>query len=1206
MSGIDQIKIVTWNIQGLLKKDIFGNYECKNQSDEFFSSIKNADIICLTETWTCNETIDFIDNTGYSLFYSNRKAKHKKSKRNNGGIIVFVKNSISKGVSKQHSASDDLLWLKLSKNFFNCEKDMFLCTAYLAPQTSTFFTWQDIDILDVLERETEKYSNLGFVTICGDLNSRTKCKPDILTNDTNRFVPLPDNYVVQETSIPERNNQDCVENQYGNWLINLCISKQLIILNGRTTGDTVGGFTYYGPNGSSTIDYFLVNQSLFKNVNYLEISDLTTLSDHCAIILSLNLPGKTNNLKKVSTDVSLHNPNYMLNSHINKFIWDESSNDNFKSALEHNQLELDRILSKNCPASSNEIDSMITDFTSYLHNISKASIKLVSPKGKPRKRSKQKTSFDADCATLKTELKYKLKLMNQYPHNRLYREEYYKFRRHYRKIIKLKETEYKDKILNQLETLKESDPKAYWSLLNKLKNVDKKADTDNISPQDWYSYFKDLSYKESINQSDNFKDILASKENENLSNTELDYPISEKELHDQISRLKSKDTSSLDLISTRMIRAGRHYLAPFLLKLYNYCLNQSYFPKDWNIGLLTPIFKKGSKNDPGNFRGIAITSTLGKIFTAILQNRLVRYLTETGNLNENQSGFLPGRRTSDNIFILSQLIEHTKKNKQPLYLAFIDFQKAFDTVWHEGLLYKLLMKGIGGNFYHLIKSMYSQKQVSVNKNYSETKLTLYDKYIKGKSSSNQQHLAIKLSSGITNFFPCNIGVKQGDCLSPILFDCFIDDICNYLVSDTNDGFKIDDTTYINSLLYADDLVIFSTSYDEMQKSLTKLQNYCSNWKLQVNVKKSKMMSIGTSSIKHFTFNNAILENVKSYSYLGLSITEKGLKFSADELALKAQKAWFGLKNTLYSTKIKNVKTILKLFDMCIKPILTYASETWAPFYSSNNILNLQSKTENVHLQCCKWVLNVSRNCSNLGILGELGRTPLLKDIQLYTIKYWLHLSMLPHNSLMYKVYLHAKTNNLKWYLYVKDCLQKLDIDISTTSLNDALSRSTFISNVKERLSKLFNKEWNTKVSTGTNPKFNSKLRTYVTFKPNIYLENYLLNKNTNARELFTKLRLSDHKLAIESGRRKNIKLENRLCMQCRSKNMIEDEFHFTMICPNHSKLREDLFKSIALKNNDFLSLSQKDQFIYIMSYKSNEDDILKYVKKCFENRQTNI
>ena len=148
---------------------------------------------------------------------------------------------------------------------------------------------------------------------------------------------------------------------------------------------------------------------------------------------------------------------------------------------------------------------------------------------------------------------------------------------------------------------------------------------------------------------------------------------------------------------------------------------------------------------------------------------------------------------------------------------------------------------------------------------------------------------------------------------------------------------------------------------------------------------------------------------------------------------------------------------------------------------------------------------------------------------------------------------------------------------------------------------LFNKKWNQNLTSGTNPKYNSKLRTYITFKTDICLEKYLQNNdNIKSRDLFTKLRLPDHKLAIESERRKQIKLENRLCLQCKNRNcLIEDEFHFIMICDKYSNLREKLYKTISGEAESFISLDDREKFKYIMSYNSHLSDILDYIYKCF-------
>ena len=341
-----------------------------------------------------------------------------------------------------------------------------------------------------------------------------------------------------------------------------------------------------------------------------------------------------------------------------------------------------------------------------------------------------------------------------------------------------------------------------------------------------------------------------------------------------------------------------------------------------------------------------------------------------------------------------------------------------------------------------------------------------------------------------------------------------------------------------------------------------------------------------------------------YTYLGVTISKNGLKHSAQDLALKAQKAWFSLKHVLYSTKIKNVKMIIHLFDMCIKPILIYGSEIWGPNFNTHNLFNLQNKTENVQLQCCKWVLNVARNCTNLGVLGELGRYPMLQTIQLNSMKYWIHLENLPKHRLLYKVYQIAKTKKSKWYTYITQCLKNMNLNIASVTIPDSISRNAFIKDLKLKLIHVYNTTWKAKLTTGTNQRFNSKLRTYITFKDKICMEPYLLmDNNIKSRELFTKFRLSDHRLEIESGRRRNIKLEDRICQQCQNiDKYVEDEFHLVIKCEKYSKYRSDLLTSISTTQTHFLSLSERQKFKYIMSYQSNMFDIVSFIQNCFNLR----
>ena len=120
----------------------------------------------------------------------------------------------------------------------------------------------------------------------------------------------------------------------------------------------------------------------------------------------------------------------------------------------------------------------------------------------------------------------------------------------------------------------------------------------------------------------------------------LGKPITPKEIHEQIAKLKTKKARGMESILSEMIKHGRYYLLPSLEKIFNDILNNGKFPTDWNIGVIKPIYKKkGDRRSPANYRGITLTSCLGKLFTSILQSRLNKYIEVHNIFNPEQFGF---------------------------------------------------------------------------------------------------------------------------------------------------------------------------------------------------------------------------------------------------------------------------------------------------------------------------------------------------------------------------------------------------------------------------------------------------------------------------------------------------------------------------------------------------------------------------------------
>ncbi len=213
-----------------------------------------------------------------------------------------------------------------------------------------------------------------------------------------------------------------------------------------------------------------------------------------------------------------------------------------------------------------------------------------------------------------------------------------------------------------------------------------------------------------------------------------------------------------------------------------------------------------SRHDPDNYRAITIVSCLGKVFTSVITNRLTTYVEQNGLITEAQTGFRKGYSTTDNIFTLHAIIEILFSKRQTLFCAFIDFRKAFDSVWRNGLWYKLLLSRINGKCLNIIKNMY--------------------KCIKS---------CVKVGNDFSEYFPCMVGVRQGENMSPFLFAMFLNDLEDFLNrcgivdlhSVTSDMFQhLDIYVKLFLLLYADDTILMSETETGLQDALNYFHQYC--------------------------------------------------------------------------------------------------------------------------------------------------------------------------------------------------------------------------------------------------------------------------------------------------------------------------------------------------------------------------------------------
>ena len=207
----------------------------------------------------------------------------------------------------------------------------------------------------------------------------------------------------------------------------------------------------------------------------------------------------------------------------------------------------------------------------------------------------------------------------------------------------------------------------------------------------------------------------------NGQNYNLNLYIQKDEIIKCIQKLKNNKSGGEDAIINEYIKTTSNQFIEIYEKLFNLIFDTGFIPESWVVGNIIPIYKnKGDSNDPKNFRPITLVSCLGKLFTAILSERLSKYSDDFFVMHENQCGFRQGYCTVDNLFTLYSFFELLKRKKKKMYCAFIDFEKAFDKIWREGLWYKLLINNINGKMLNVIQNIYKDIKSNIIFNNSKS------------------------------------------------------------------------------------------------------------------------------------------------------------------------------------------------------------------------------------------------------------------------------------------------------------------------------------------------------------------------------------------------------------------------------------------------------------------------------------------------------
>ena len=228
----------------------------------------------------------------------------------------------------------------------------------------------------------------------------------------------------------------------------------------------------------------------------------------------------------------------------------------------------------------------------------------------------------------------------------------------------------------------------------------------------------------------------------------LDAPLTSGEILVAMRSLKNGTAPSPATgIPNELLKYGGAPMANMLEALFNAIWASGQPPAAWLQGTIRYFHKSGATDDMSNYRGITLLDVVGKLFHKVLANRLLRHAEERGLLSTAQNAFRRGRSCDEHIFCISQAVQGRQRMAKPTYAFFLDLRKAYDTVWRDGLLYKLWNMGIRGKVWQYVDALYARSERVVS--------------VGGLTSDR---------------ILIDLGLAQGDTLSCILFNLFVNDL----------------------------------------------------------------------------------------------------------------------------------------------------------------------------------------------------------------------------------------------------------------------------------------------------------------------------------------------------------------------------------------------------------------------------------------------
>ena len=479
-------------------------------------------------------------------------------------------------------------------------------------------------------------------------------------------------------------------------------------------------------------------------------------------------------------------------------------------------------------------------------------------------------------------------------------------------------------------------------------------------------------------------------------------------------------------IKGEMLKKGGSNLVTLLHQLITAVWDSGHMPDQWREGIIAPIWKSGDKTDVRNYRGICLQSVAAKVYSNILKNRLRGWAE--GALLEVQYGFRDNRGCPDAIFVLRRVIDQHLVRRRPLHICFIDITKAYDSVNRETAWKALLHRGAPPKIVELLRDMHTDTKYAVR----------------------------APGLGIGDTFSVETGFKQGDVISPMLFNLYMDCVIRevmpkikslgitfrYAINGAlheTDSRVLGEEDLLWILLYADDIALMSDDADKLQRMVTALHLAFQRWGLLISVGKTKSMTVYVPRPGEeppptpiIYIGDQRIEHVNKFKYLGQIISSDGkLKGEISRRIGQAYAAFRSLeKKGIWKDKLISRRTKLTIYKVTVLTILLYCSETWS--IGPKDV----KKLETAQMTCLKRICgdkSWGRDSTPYIVIRKNCQTPTIQNLITYHRLRWLgKVCRMQEDRLPIRILFGRSGGQLPrghppktWLEYVKDDLRHL-------------------------------------------------------------------------------------------------------------------------------------------------------------------------------------